>query len=231
MVWWTSANCISSFMHFDNHSFLTKSLYFQQCVRQFTAGEKVKFTKSPSMVSHHSSRNKSSSQEVWGCPNTYWSLQTRTAHWMGNILGTGHLGMRIASSRYLSRGWRGRNVTRSAGHGDLQSRAQSQSGPWAAGRRGEVLVTQHRGSGLVLCPVRAQQCQHFHKTPLGYRTPLLEWLSEQQDTSKLLIKTVTTTPKSHQWREGMHCCCHWRRVLWPSMSADFFQLLKFYVPL
>lgn len=81
MVWWTSANCISSFMHFDNYSFLSKSLYFQQCIRQFTAGEKVKFTESPSVVSHHSSRNKSSSQEVWGCPNTCWFANGNVQRW------------------------------------------------------------------------------------------------------------------------------------------------------
>lgn len=49
-------------------------------------------------------------------------------------------------------------MTRSAGHGGLQGTAQSQfRAQWDASRRGEVLVTQHRGyrSGSLFCPCSA----------------------------------------------------------------------------
>lgn len=207
MVWWTSANCISSSMHFDNYSFLTTSLYFQQCVRQFTAGEKVKFTESPSVVSYHSSRNKSSSQEV-KFPNTFWNLQMRTEHQMGNILGPGHIGIRFASSRCPEQGAGGAGMWP-----EVLSMEICKFRVPGLQRREERFWSHSTGvKGLVPCSAHAQQCQHFHKTQLRSRTPLLEWLSKQQETSKALIKQVTTTPKSHQWGEGMHYCCHCRRT-------------------
>lgn len=89
-------------------------------------------------------------------------------------------------------------MTRSAGHGDLQSTVQSQiRAPGLQG--GEERFWSHSTGvkDLFLCSVHAQQCQHFHKTQLRSRTPLLEWLSKQQETSKALIRQVTTTPKSH----------------------------------
>lgn len=141
----------------------------------------------------------------------------------------GTLVWELPAADALSRGWRGRNVTRSAGHGDLQSRLSPSQGPGLQG--GEERFWSHSTGvqGWCFALSMLSSANIFIEHP--WDTGLLSWSGCLSNTSKLLIKSVTTTPKSHQWGEGMHCCCHWRRVLWPSMSADFFQLLKFYVPL
>lgn len=140
---------------------------------------------------------------------------------MGNILGTGHVGMRFASIRCPEQGAGGARVWA----GVLQSRLNPSSGL----QGGEVGIwSQSIGSkGLVLCSVHAQQCQHFHKTRLGSRTPLLGWLSKQQETSQFLIKMQPWLQRAKSGERGCITAAsaegHGKRVLWPSMSADFFS--------
>lgn len=59
-------------------------------------------------------------------------------------------------------------MTRSAGHGGLQSIAQSQfRGSGLQGGEGRFWSHITEVKGLLLCPVHAQHCQHSHKTHLG----------------------------------------------------------------
>lgn len=153
---------------------------------------------------------------------------------MSCILGTGHLGMRFSSSRRPEQGAGGAGVWPGVlGMEVCRARLNPSLGHNGMPGGEERFWWHSIGvMGLVLCSVRAQQCQYFHKTHLGSRTPLLEWLvlSKQQGASKLLIKKATATPESHRGERGGIAAAtakgHGRRVLWPSVSADFSSCLS-----